>query len=116
MGECRAGVDQGEGPDVLANRWMLLNHLLDEAEGALAPSAASDASTFLGAFTSLWREGLEALLIVVAMMHNCQWKSHMLRLFADVWVVLWCCPLLLLLQLSLMCFDVDTGVVCWCRR
>ena len=34
---------------------------------ALAPEAASDASTFLGAFAILLREGLEALLIVVAM-------------------------------------------------
>ncbi len=34
---------------------------------ALAPDQASDASTFLGAFTILLREGLEALLVVVAM-------------------------------------------------
>ena len=35
---------------------------------ALAPEAGSAASTFLGAFTILLREGLEALLIVVAML------------------------------------------------
>jgi high-affinity iron transporter len=34
---------------------------------ALSPDAASDLSTFLGAATILLREGLEALLIVVAM-------------------------------------------------
>ena len=43
------------------------NSLLDEAEAALAPEAASDVSTFLGAFTILLREGLEALLVVIAM-------------------------------------------------
>ena len=35
---------------------------------ALAPDRASNASAFLGAFTILLREGLEALLIVVAML------------------------------------------------
>jgi high-affinity iron transporter len=46
---------------------LVLNNLFDDAEAALAPGASSDASTFLGAFTILLREGLEALLIVVAM-------------------------------------------------
>ena len=41
--------------------------LLDQAEAALAPEAASEVSTFLGAFTILLREGLEALLVVIAM-------------------------------------------------
>lgn len=41
--------------------------LLDRAEAALAPEAATDISTFLGAFTILLREGLEALLVVIAM-------------------------------------------------
>jgi high-affinity iron transporter len=67
MGEYRAAVDQGAAPDDLANRALVLNNLFDDAETALAPDAASDASTFLGAFTILLREGLEALLIVVAM-------------------------------------------------
>jgi high-affinity iron transporter len=67
MGEYRAAVDQGAEPDDLANRVLVLNNLFDDAEAALAPSASSDASTFLGAFTILLREGLEALLIVVAM-------------------------------------------------
>ena len=44
-----------------------LQALFGRAEAALAPEAASDASTFLGAFAILLREGLEALLIVVAM-------------------------------------------------
>jgi high-affinity iron transporter len=42
-------------------------HLLDRAEAALAPEAATEISTFLGAFTILLREGLEALLVVIAM-------------------------------------------------
>jgi high-affinity iron transporter len=42
--------------------------LFDEAEATLAPDQASNASAFLGAFTILLREGLEALLIVVAML------------------------------------------------
>ena len=41
--------------------------LLDRAEAALAPEAATEISTFLGAFTILLREGLEALLVVIAM-------------------------------------------------
>ena len=44
------------------------NALLDEAEGALASSNASAASSFAGAFTILLREGLEALLIIVAIL------------------------------------------------
>ena len=45
----------------------MLDGLFDDADAALSPDAASSASTFLGAFTILLREGLEALLIVVAM-------------------------------------------------
>ena len=45
---------------------MLLQHDAD-AETALAPSEASATSSFVAAFTILAREGLEALLIVVAM-------------------------------------------------
>jgi high-affinity iron transporter len=41
--------------------------LLDRAEAALAPEAATEISTFLGALTILLREGLEALLVVIAM-------------------------------------------------
>ncbi|MDE0877037.1 MAG: cytochrome c/FTR1 family iron permease [Sphingomonas bacterium] len=67
MGEYRAAVDRGAAPDDLANRALILNSLFDDAEAALAPGASSSASTFLGAFTILLREGLEALLIIVAM-------------------------------------------------
>lgn len=44
-----------------------LHELLDAAERALAPEEASVVSSFIGAFTILLREGVEALLIVVAM-------------------------------------------------
>lgn len=67
MGEYRAAIDQGVSADDLANRVLVLNGLFDDAEAALAPSASSNASTFVGAFTILLREGLEALLIIVAM-------------------------------------------------
>ena len=45
----------------------VVDGLFDEAETALAPEMASNVSTFVGAFTILLREGLEALLIVIAM-------------------------------------------------
>jgi high-affinity iron transporter len=41
--------------------------LLDDAERALAPDKATRGASFAGAFTILLREGLEAMLIVVAM-------------------------------------------------
>ena len=41
--------------------------LLDRSEAALAPEAESGIATFLGAFAILLREGLEALLVVIAM-------------------------------------------------
>ena len=67
MGEYRAAVDRGDGVTDLSSRVQVLNGLFDDAEAALAPDAANGTSTFLGALTILLREGLEALLIVVAM-------------------------------------------------
>ncbi|WP_136623603.1 cytochrome c/FTR1 family iron permease [Bradyrhizobium centrolobii] len=67
MGEYRAAIQSGETADALADRVQVLDDLLDDAEAALSPDAASALSTFLGAATILLREGLEALLIVVAM-------------------------------------------------
>ena len=67
MGEYRAAIDQGASPDDLANRVLVLNGLFDDAETALSPNASSGISTFLGALTILLREGMEALLIIVAM-------------------------------------------------
>lgn len=67
MGEFRASLQQGRSADEIATRIQVLDGLFDDADAALSPDAASTASTFLGAFTILLREGLEALLIVVAM-------------------------------------------------
>jgi high-affinity iron transporter len=67
MGGYRAAVDNGASTDDLAKRAAVLGGLFDDAEAALAPDSATQASTFLGAFTILLREGVEALLIVVAM-------------------------------------------------
>ncbi|MFW2853768.1 FTR1 family protein [Sphingomonas sp. TX0543] len=67
MGEFRASLQQGQPLADIATRVQVLNGLFDDADAALSPDAASSASTFLGAFTILLREGLEALLIVVAM-------------------------------------------------
>jgi len=67
MGEYRAAIERGDEPRVLADHLQVLNVLFDDAEAVLMSSAASNVSTFLGAATILLREGMEALLIVVAM-------------------------------------------------
>jgi high-affinity iron transporter len=67
MGEYRAAIQGGETADSLDRRVQVLDTLFADAEAALAPDAGSTLSTFLGAATILLREGLEALLIVVAM-------------------------------------------------
>lgn len=68
MGELRASIAAGGDPASVAAQVSAIQSLLDQTEAALAPDQASAASTFLGAFTILLREGLEALLIVVAML------------------------------------------------
>ncbi len=67
MGEFRAALQQGRPVNELETRAQVLNGLFDDADAVLSPDAASSASTFLGALMILLREGLEALLIVVAM-------------------------------------------------
>ncbi|GGO92993.1 MAG: iron permease [Sphingomonas sp.] len=68
MGAFRAGIGDGISSGELASRAAAIETLLDDASAALSPQASSAVSTFLGAFTILLREGLEALLIVVAML------------------------------------------------
>ena len=68
MGELRSAIAAGKPAADVRARVNSLNALFDEAEQALAPDQATSASTFLGAFTILFREGLEALLIVVGML------------------------------------------------
>jgi high-affinity iron transporter len=53
--------------DTVAAEAADLNRLLDATDQELAASKATPTTAFLGAFTILVREGLEALLIVVAM-------------------------------------------------
>ena len=55
------------GDPQLAQRLAETEVLLGEAEAALAPEAESGIATFLGSFAILLREGLEALLVVIAM-------------------------------------------------
>jgi len=68
MGELRSAIASGKPAADVRARVNALNALFDESEAALAPDQATAASTFLGAFTILFREGLEALLIVVGML------------------------------------------------
>lgn len=63
----RSSINSGVRPAELRAQLDGMEPLLDRAESALAPEAATSISTFLGAFTILLREGLEALLVVIAM-------------------------------------------------
>lgn len=53
--------------DTLRGSEQKLQKLLDDADAVLAPSANDATAAFIGALTILLREGLEALLVVVAM-------------------------------------------------
>jgi high-affinity iron transporter len=68
MAGFRQAILRDETEPQLRQRLAATEALLDEAETALAPEAETDIATFLGAFAILLREGLEALLVVVAMM------------------------------------------------
>jgi high-affinity iron transporter len=67
MGELRASLSAGAPAASVKVKVERIGALLDAAERALSPEKASPAAAFAGAFTILLREGLEALLIVVAM-------------------------------------------------
>ncbi len=66
MAGFRQAIVRGETRQ-LSERLVQTEALLDEAEAALAPEAESAVATFLGSFAILLREGLEALLVVIAM-------------------------------------------------
>jgi high-affinity iron transporter len=68
MGALRSAIAEGRDSAEVRERIEALDALFDETERALAPDRGSDAATFLGAFTILLREGLEALLIVIGML------------------------------------------------
>jgi high-affinity iron transporter len=67
MGDFRASLSTGAPVPTVRSKVERIGALLDAAERALSPEKASPAAAFAGAFTILLREGLEALLIVVAM-------------------------------------------------
>ena len=67
MAELRAAIGRGDPVAAVAQRVNALDVLFYRAETVLAPDNASEASAFAGAFAILLREGLEALLIVIAM-------------------------------------------------
>ena len=66
MGHYRSQIAAGVGADVIASEAKALEDLFNQTETALA-GANDSTSAFLGAFTILVREGVEALLVVVAM-------------------------------------------------
>ncbi len=67
MGQVRGAISRNAPVAEVRAEIETLDGLFAEAARALAPDQASNASSFLGAFAVLLREGLEALLIVVAM-------------------------------------------------
>lgn len=68
MGEYRSAIQRGADAGTLSDRSQQVEGLLAEAENVLAAASGSPVSTLIGAATILLREGLEALLIVVAML------------------------------------------------
>ena len=64
----RAAMAKGAPVEEVAAAVKAVDDLFGQAETALGEGSSSTLSTFLAAFTILLREGLEALLIVVAMM------------------------------------------------
>jgi len=89
MGNLRAAIGRGEPVAAVKDRVAVLDALFSDAEEVLSPDAASTASTFIGAFTILLREGVEALLIVVAMIAFLRKadRDEMVRHVHGGWVV-----------------------------
>ncbi len=67
MGQLRAAIHDGAPVADVEQRNADMQSLFDESAVALAPQAGGGTSIFVGALAILLREGLEALLIVVAM-------------------------------------------------
>ncbi len=89
MGNLRAMIGRGEPVAAVRDQVAVLDALFSDAEEVLSPGAASTASTFIGAFTILLREGVEALLIVVAMIAFLRRadRGEMVRHVHSGWVV-----------------------------
>lgn len=62
----RSDIDAARPVDSLAERVQGLSRLLDEAEGKLAAGEMSPATAFTGSLLILLREGLEAILVLAA--------------------------------------------------
>src|SRR5690606_5062218 len=67
MGELRSRIASSADVDEVQAQVAVVNGLFDDAEATLSPDHCSAVSSFIGAFTILLREGLEALLLVIAM-------------------------------------------------
>ena len=67
MGQFRSRIAEGEPVAQVEEQAQVLDGLFARAEQTLAGSQAGNVSTFLSALTILLREGVEALLLVVAM-------------------------------------------------
>ncbi len=67
MAELRSRIGGAASLDDVQEQVAVVDGLFADAEHALSPELASNASAFVGAFTILVREGLEALLILIAM-------------------------------------------------
>lgn len=67
MGELRAAIGRGRPASEVAEQAALLDDLFTQAEARLGAEADSGFATFLSALTILLREGIEALLVVIAM-------------------------------------------------
>jgi high-affinity iron transporter len=88
MGNLRAMIGRGAPVAEVKDQVFILDTLFSNAEEVLSPDAASTASTFIGAFTILLREGVEALLIVVAMIAFLRKadRSEMVRHVHSGWI------------------------------
>lgn len=67
MGEYRARIARAAPATEITDQARVLESLIDAADTALSASSADATAAFLGSLTILLREGLEALLIVIAM-------------------------------------------------
>lgn len=66
MAMLRSRIGAGASNSAVKAQVEAVDALFGEAEVVLSPERASNVSTFLGAFTILLREGLEALLVLIA--------------------------------------------------
>ncbi len=66
MAELRSRIGHSASVEEVRAQVVVVDTLFGEAEAALSPERASNVSAFVGAFTILLREGLEALLVLIA--------------------------------------------------